>query len=661
MNWSLPLWALKSVVFLLFLLPVCAAGSPTGRFLLAGGGAEKNGAASWSTPAYRWAAEGKRVAVIGTSTGSLATYLVGQCNAASAKEFAVASRDSANSQATFDTLISYDMIFFRGGDQYDYYRLYKGTRLLEAVQYVYNHGGTIGGTSAGMHILSEVMFTAKYGSAYPDECIENPNNSRVTLADDFLPYFPGFLFDTHFAERGRFGRLTGFLANYFLNKGEAVNGIGMDDMTCMTVDENGLGTVWGTGCANFYLAGTGYSLNGTKLLNDSVKVVQLLHGCTYDFNTGQFGFPTLDRQISTGSMQESGNFIILASGSNLLTDNTAMLADLVQSTGNISDSVLILCPDQTLAASFGQQLTASGSAGYSVYRLSAATGSDPSLAKAITGSVKILFLANTDKDFGEFLETENGALLKTRLTTDGIISAFAGDNARFAGKTVVGNYLETYASWYGELTFSPGLALLRYSVIMPNTYLNSDIYENTATAVPYAMLRDTLKFGIWLTDHNYMKYQPVGGEAMLLGYGSAPVMVVTNTGILGGFSSHTSTGSVSSSPRMVAGFESLRLTLTDATRPFRMGTVHPSGFRETDGTDWLTITPNPARDKVRLICGAKGFEWKICDMKGIVLMEGSTTGPEVEINLAGLGTGCYLVRCKGGDNFRGSCRKLIKH
>ena len=407
MNWSLPLWALKCVIFLPFLLPVCAAGSPTGRFLLAGGGAEKNGAASWSTPAYRWAAEGKRVAVIGTSTGSLATYFVQQCKAARAKEFAIASRDSADSQATFDTLIAYDMIFFRGGDQYDYYRLYKGTRLLEAVQYVYNHGGTIGGTSAGMHILSEVMFTAKYGSAYPDECIENPNNSRVTLADDFLPYFPGFLFDTHFAERGRFGRLTGFLANYFLNKGEAVNGIGMDDMTCMTVDENGLGTVWGTGCANFYLAGTGYSLNGTKLLNDSVKVVQLLHGCTYDFNTGQFGFPTLDRQISTGSMQESGNFIILASGSNLLTDNTAMLADLVQSTGNISDSVLILCPDQTLAASFGLQLTASGSTGYSVFRLSAATGSDPSLAKAITGSVKILFLANTDKDFGEFLETEN--------------------------------------------------------------------------------------------------------------------------------------------------------------------------------------------------------------------------------------------------------------
>ena len=163
-----------------------AVSAQSGRLLLVGGGAEKNGASSWSTPAYKWAGQGKKVAIVGITTGTLAPYFMQQCGAARAKEFAIATHDSANSQATFDTLTSYDVIFFRGGDQYDYYNLYRNTKLQDAVNYLYNHGGTICGTSAGMHILSSIVYTAKNGSAYPDECIENPNNKYVTLANDFM-------------------------------------------------------------------------------------------------------------------------------------------------------------------------------------------------------------------------------------------------------------------------------------------------------------------------------------------------------------------------------------------------------------------------------------------------------------------------------------------
>ena len=172
-----------------------------GKLLIVGGGSEKNGQSSWSTPAYRWAAEGKTVAVIGMETGSLAPYFKNQCGAARAKEFAIATSDSANSQNTYDTLVSYEVIFFRGGDQYDYYTLYKDTKLQDAVNFVFNEGGTIGGTSAGMHILSSIIFTAENGTVYPYECIENPNNQYVTLANDFFDFVPDFIFDTHFAER----------------------------------------------------------------------------------------------------------------------------------------------------------------------------------------------------------------------------------------------------------------------------------------------------------------------------------------------------------------------------------------------------------------------------------------------------------------------------
>ena len=277
------------ILLLLFITYSVHAFSQPGRLLLVGGGPEKNGISSWSTPAYKWAGEGKRIAIIGTSTGTLAPYFTLQCGAAFAKEFAIASRDSANSQILYDTLSTYQVIFFRGGDQTEYYDLYRNTKLQDAVINLYNNGGTICGTSAGMHILSSIVYTAANGTVYSYESIENPNNFYVTLSDDFMNLVPGYVFDTHVAERARFGRTVGFLANYKMNKGIDITGIGMDDMTCMTVDETGLATVRGTGCANIYMSGSSYSLNGTKLLADKINIMQLLQGCTYN-STGDNGF-----------------------------------------------------------------------------------------------------------------------------------------------------------------------------------------------------------------------------------------------------------------------------------------------------------------------------------------------------------------------------------
>ena len=650
----------RPVFFSLFVLLFFPGFSQPGRILLVGGGAEKNGAAGWSTPAYRWAGGGKKVAIVGTSTGSLAPYFTQYCNAARAREFAIATHDSADSQATYDTLISYDVIFFRGGDQYEYYRYYKGTRLLDAVNYVYSHGGTICGTSAGMHILSSVVFTAQHGSAYPDECIENPDNVTVTLADDFLDLFPGFVFDTHFAERARFGRLVGFLANYQLNKGKAITGIGMDDMTCMTIDETGTGTVYGTGCANIYMSGSGYSLHGTKLLADSIHIIQLLHGCTYNFATGEAGYSALDRQLNTSSFSESGNYTVLASGSDLFADNMTMLTDLVRGSGESSGKILLLSGDPVLAATFSSKLAELGASAVDVFKPDLQSGSDPVLGDLIRQSHKILFLKNTYGDFNDFLGTANGNLLQKKVKTDSMVTAFAGDNARFAGKTVIENYLTIYASYYGTLTFKKGLSLLKYSVIMPNTFLNSDIYENTVTAVPYAMLKDTLKYGIWLTNHNYMKYTPVAGKTTLTGYGAAPVMVISNSGTRAGFSSHSASGSLATAPRMVAGFELLKLSLIDETTPYIMGKINSDGISSLTNDLSISVSPDPARDKVMVSCCQQAFTWAIVDLAGNILMKGETSGSKENIDVSSLSPGFYVIIVNSYHNSLSGHLKFLK-
>ncbi len=652
---------LSKILILLFIISAIRTYSQSGRLLLVGGGSEKNGALSWSTPAYRWAGEGKRVAIIGVSTGSLAPYFTQQCGAAYAKEFAVATRDSADSQVLYDTLMTYEVIFFRGGDQYDYYSMYRNTKLQDAVTTLYNSGGTICGTSAGMHILSSILFTAQNGTAYPDDCIENPNNSDVKLADDFMNLFPGFIFDTHFAERARFGRLTAFLANYSLNKGINITGIGMDDMTCMTVDSNMLGTVYGTGCANIYKAGSTYSLNGTKLLADTVQIIQLLQGCTFDFATHDVTLPALNRQLNTGMLEETGNYTVLASGSNKLSENLAMLSELVNGCGMVTDSVLLLTGNETLANTFKDKLIQLGVPGVSLFVINQEAGTNPELAQKINNTKKILFLANGTEMFMQFLNTDNGISLNHKVHGSGMISAFVGDDSRYAGKTVVDNYYELYASYYAELTFSKGLSLLRHTVIMPNTFYNSDMYENSATAVPYTMALDTLKFGIWLTNHNFMKFAPVNGKATLTGYGTAPVMVIRNAGTTAGFSTQTGTGSTSTKPRMVAGFEHLELSLIDFSNPYVMGNVSTAGIYNLEESEKSVISPNPVKEILNATFKEINCNWEIVDMKGQVISKGISVNNYMQLNVSALLPGLYFFKRQNPLTRKDSITKFIKN
>lgn len=636
---------LKILLLLLFTYSVHTFSQP-GRLLLVGGGGEKNGVSSWSTPAYRWAGEGKRVAIIGTSTGSLAPYFKQQCGAAFAKEFAVASRDSADSQVLYDTLLTYQVIFFRGGDQTEYYDLYRNTKLQDAVLNLYNNGGTICGTSAGMHILSSVVYTAAYGTVYSYESIENPNNKYVTLANDFMDFAPGYVFDTHVAERARFGRTVGFLANYKMNKGIDITGIGMDDMTCMTVDETGLATVRGTGCANIYMAGSTYSLNGTKLLSNKVHVIQLLQGCTYNLNTKEVTYNTLNRHINSSQSEETGNYTVLASGSNKLTENQAMLLELVTGTGLTSDRVLLLTGNETLANTFRDKLLLLGTQEVNTVVIDANAGNTADLELKINNSVKILFISNATAAFNQFLNTPNGELLMNKVHSNGMITAFVGDDSRYAGKTVVDNFYTLYASYYAELTFSKGLSLLRHSVIMPNTFYDSDMYENSATAVPYAMATDSLKYGIWLTNHNFMKYTPVEGKAILTGYGAAPVMVISNEGELSGLSIQTGTGSTSVKPRMVAGFDHLQLSLIDYTTPYLMGNVTTTGVTANLISKPYVISPNPVSDKLHITAEDSNYSWEICNINGSKVLKGQSESKSANLNVAGLKPGLYLLNTR---------------
>ena len=103
--------------------------------------------------------------------------------------------------------------------------------------------------------------------------------------------------------------------------------------------------------------------------------------------------------------------------------------------------------------------------------------------------------------------TVNGNTLKTKLRDNVTITAFAGQDAKFVGTTFCSNIHDNiYGAYYGELEFEKGLNLIKSSIFMPNTFdkYTSDYYENTQSAVSWAMVNDTLKYGFYLPYNGYL-------------------------------------------------------------------------------------------------------------------------------------------------------------
>ena len=68
-------------------------------------------------------------------------------------------RETADDEANLKKMDWANAVFFTGGDQSDLTRDMLGTKLLQKVFDIYNNGGTVGGTSAGAAVMSEVMIT----------------------------------------------------------------------------------------------------------------------------------------------------------------------------------------------------------------------------------------------------------------------------------------------------------------------------------------------------------------------------------------------------------------------------------------------------------------------------------------------------------------------
>jgi cyanophycinase len=201
-------------------------------------------------------------------------YIRRLCRLNSVATLIIPNREAAADPFVADTIRHAGAIFIAGGDQANYIRYWMNTPMQTAINEAIHRGVPIGGTSAGLAILGEYVYSAQADKA------DDPNlDSKTAMADPFgpridlvrgfldIPILKSIITDTHFARRDRMGRLLVFLAR--LNEpdgkplpppGLKIRGIGVDERAAVLLEPDGRAHVIGNGPAYFIDADHGFGL-----------------------------------------------------------------------------------------------------------------------------------------------------------------------------------------------------------------------------------------------------------------------------------------------------------------------------------------------------------------------------------------------------------------
>jgi cyanophycinase len=173
----------------------------------------------------------------------------------SVETLVIHDRDAARDPRLLAAIAHADGIFIGGGDQSNYVRAWKGTAINKLIDAHVAAGKPIGGTSAGLAVLGGYVYGCLDSiSMVSKVALADPTAAGVTLVRNFLhlPYLAHVITDTHFAIRGRQGRLVAFVARLAQEENDpSIAGLGIDQDAAMVVDGDGVG--------KFYNRGTGYA------------------------------------------------------------------------------------------------------------------------------------------------------------------------------------------------------------------------------------------------------------------------------------------------------------------------------------------------------------------------------------------------------------------
>lgn len=256
------------------------------------GGLALVGGAGDRDEVFRWMADrggnGDFLVLRGSGADGYQDYIDKVAEVNSVSTLVLHEREAAHDPFVLEKVKNAEAIFFAGGDQWNYVGKWKDTPLQTALNNALATGVPVGGTSAGLAILGEHVYSAEKASVTSPEVLADPYHPGLTLESDFLHASPleGAITDTHFAQRERMGRLVTFMARLQQDGREHESkGIGVDEQTAVLVTPDGRGRVVGEHQA-YFVRTTGLPEEcrpGTPLTHSGLEVYRLSSGEEFDF------------------------------------------------------------------------------------------------------------------------------------------------------------------------------------------------------------------------------------------------------------------------------------------------------------------------------------------------------------------------------------------
>ncbi len=222
-----------------------AAAETTAGTVLMGGSTDVDEAFEWLCER---ATGGDFLVVRATGTDAYNPYVQALCPGLnSVATLIISSAKAANVPSVRETIANAEVVWIAGGDQSNYITEWTGTAVQDALNAHIAAGKPIGGTSAGLAVLTQFVYSALGSQGITSaEALADPYNRYNTFARDFVyvANLQGAIGDTHFAARDRMGRTISFLCRIHTNGWSAQpRAIAVSEETALLIDARGVGTV----------------------------------------------------------------------------------------------------------------------------------------------------------------------------------------------------------------------------------------------------------------------------------------------------------------------------------------------------------------------------------------------------------------------------------
>lgn len=170
-------------------------------------------------------------------------------NVNSVETLVITSVAGATSPYVLNKVANAEMIWFAGGDQWNYVSYFKNNTLEDLLNdHINVKNAPIGGTSAGMAILGSHYFSAQNGSITSAQALSSPFHSNLTIGEnDFLeiPFLENTITDSHYDSPDRRGRHTAFLARMTQTINGRSFGIASNEYVAVCFGDDGKAFVFG--------------------------------------------------------------------------------------------------------------------------------------------------------------------------------------------------------------------------------------------------------------------------------------------------------------------------------------------------------------------------------------------------------------------------------